>query len=170
MLKTIAIRGKRDIVAVFSKYAQIYGKQDTGRPKATADFIEYVSEMPLNGNTVLKLKNASKQHIIDESEIADDSVPSFIKISVDIEEATWEKAMSVFRYAFSLKGNPQMPYFLRVAGTACIRNIEEQDSVSVACVQKVSDKEKSDKILEQFKILNIDEKLNEIYKLLLERG
>ena len=153
MLKTIAIRGKRDIVAVFSKYAQISGKQDTGRPKATADFIEYVSEMPLNGNTVLKLKNASKQHIID-----------------DIEEATWEKAMSVFRYAFSLKGNPQMPYFLRVAGTACIRNIEEQDSVSVACVQKVSDKEKSDKILEQFKILNIDEKLNEIYKLLLERG
>jgi len=171
MLKTIAVRGKKDIVAVFVKYAQISGQQDTSRPKATADFIDYVSKMALNEKTVVKLKNASKQRI-DESEISEDSVPSSIKIPVDIDELTWEKAMSVFKYAFSLKGNPQMPYFLRVAGMAYINELEEQESGIVANIQKISDKTKIDSIMtfEEFKSLDIDDKLIEIYKLLIERN
>lgn len=169
MLKIIAVRGKKNIVAVFSKYAQISGEQDTSRPKATADFIDYVSRMPLNEDTKLKLKNASKLHI-DESEISDDSVPSFIKISVDVEEATWEKAMTVFRYVFSLTGNPQMPYFLRVAGTAYIHYLEEQDTGHATHIQKAADDERETALsYEEFKTLNMDNKLNEIYKLLLEQ-
>lgn len=172
MQKNIVVRGKKDLVAVFSMYAKISGEQDTSRPRATECFVKYISDMPLDEITTLKLKNASKQHI-DNSAIADDSIPSFIKLSIEVEEATWEKAMNVFRYVFSLNGNPQMPYFLRVAGTAYIRDLEEQDSVSITRVQKISDIEKSDKILtlEQFQTLNIDKKLNEVYKLLLlERG
>jgi len=171
MLKTIAVRGKKEIVAVFTRYAQISGEQDKSRPKATADFIDYVSKMALNEDTVLKLKNASKQRI-DECELSEDSVPSFIKILVDVDESTWEKAMSVFKYVFSLKGNPQMPYFLRVAGMAYISDLEEQESGFVADIQKISGKAKIDSglVFEDFKSLDIDNKLNEIYKLLIERG
>lgn len=171
MLRTIAVRGKKDIVAVFSKYAQISGEQDTSRPKATADFIEYISKMPLDENTVIKLRQASKQHI-DESEIADKSIPSFIKIPINVEDETWGKAMEVFRYAFSLKGNPQMPYFLRVAGTAYIHDLKEQEANLSICAKKAIDNKERDIpfSLEKFKSLTIDNKLNEIYKILLERG
>lgn len=80
--------------------------------------------------------------------------------------------MSVFKYVFSLKGNPQMPYFLRVAGMAYISDLEEQESGFVADIQKISGKAKIDSglVFEDFKSLDIDNKLNGIYKLLIERG
>lgn len=125
MLKTIVVRGKKDIVAVFSKYAESSGKQDVSRPKATMEFIEFISKMPLNDETVKKLKKASKQHL-DETSITDDMVPTNIKIIIDIEEKIWEEAMKVFKYVFALKGNPQMPYFLRVAGIAYMNDINTE--------------------------------------------
>lgn len=44
------------------------------------------------------------------------------KIPIDVTDEEWDKAMDAFKYVFDLKGNPQMPYFIRVAGMAAIKN------------------------------------------------
>lgn len=170
MLKNIAVRGKKDIVAVFNKYAQISGKQDTSRPQATLEFIDYIEGLPLNEETVAELKTASKLRI-DESNIDDGAVPASIKIPVDVEESKWNKAMDVFKFVFNLQGNPQMPYFLRVAGMAYIKKLEKQNAeLGVVEVKTIENSNKNAMSFETFKDLSTDDKLIEIYKLLLERG
>lgn len=169
MIKNIAVRGKKDIVAVFNRYAQISGQQDTGRPQATLNFIDYVANLPMNEDTAAMLKAASKQRV-DETGIEDSAVPSFIKIPVDVEDGTWDKAMEIFKYVFKLQGNPQMPYFLRVAGTAFIKNLEKQNAeLGIINTKMPEDTIKEVMTIDEFKGLNTEEKLNEIYKLLLER-
>lgn len=170
MLKNIAVRGKKDIVAVFNRYAQISGKQDTGRPQATLEFIDYIAGLPLNEETATELKAASKQRI-DESNIDDGAVPASIKIPVDVEGNTWDKAMDVFKFVFNLQGNPQMPYFLRVAGMAYIKKLEDQNAeLGVVEVKTIENSNNEAMSIEEFKNLAADDKLTEIYKLLLERG
>lgn len=170
MLKNIAVRGKKDIVAVFNKYAQISGKQDTGRPQATLEFINYIAGLPLNDETATELKAASRQRI-DESGIADSAVPVSIKIPVAVEDIKWNKAMDVFKFVFKLQGNPQMPYFLRVSGMAYIKMLEEQnaelDVVGVkaeeaSCIETMG--------IAEFRELSTDDKLVELFRLLRERG
>lgn len=170
MVKSIAVRGKKDIVAVFNKIAELSGKQDTGRKQATLDIINYIAGLPLTEDTKVLLKAASKQHI-DESDI--DDVPSSIKIILDdVKEATWDQAMMVFKYAFDLAGNPQMPYFLKVGGKVYIKELENQNAKLGVTKPKVSKIQKKSLIsIEDFKELNTEEKLLEIYRLLLaERG
>lgn len=168
MLKNIAVRGKKDIVAIFAKVADISGKQDTGRKQATLDMIVYVASLPLNEDTKILLKAASKQRI-DVTGIDDAAVPPSIKIPIEIEENTWNDAMQVFKYVFSLTGNPQMPYFLRVAGNAYIKLLEEQnEKLGVTEIKANMDEVLS---VDDFKVLSNEDKLVEIYKFLflLER-
>lgn len=158
MSKTIGVRGRADLVAIFEKYCEVSGKQDTSRPKATADFVEFISRMPLDNETTLKLKKAAKQKI-DIKSVDESAIPSNMKIIIDIDDNTWDRAMEVFQYAFELKGNPQMPYFIKVAGIAYLNetNPEEQGKT----VETMN--------LELFKGLSTEEKLIEIYKVLIQR-
>lgn len=167
MTKTIVVRGKKDIVAVFRKFALISGEQDTSRPRAAEEFIRYISGLSLDEVTERKLRSASKSQI-DVSGITEEEVPSLIKITVDIEEEAWEKAMAVFRYVFKLVDgrNPQMPYFLRVAGMACIRDMEEcGETVAFGEKEPVGEKRRRPS-MEEFQTLGTDEKLDVIYGLL----
>lgn len=169
MLKNIAVRGKKDIIAVFGKIAEISGKQDTGRKQATLDIIDYVAGLPLNEDTKVLLKAASKQRI-DESSIDEASVPASIKISIDIEEKTWDDAMNVFKYVFNLQGNPQMPYFLKVGGKAYIKKLEEQNAELGVSDPHTTEIKNASLSIEEFKELNTEDMLVEIYRLLVERG
>lgn len=170
MGKTIAIRGKKEIVAVFNKYARLAGNQDQGRPQSATDFVKYIAERLMNEDTKAELKAASKLSI-DVSNIEDNLVPASIKIPIEIDDEEWNKAMEVFRYVFDLKGNPQMPYFIRVAGMACIKRIETQNAeLGIIEENEVKDVNKNVMDVESFKKLSTDDKLIEIYKLLIERG
>lgn len=170
MVKNIAVRGKREIVAVYERYAKISGQQDTGRPQATKEFVNYIARMPLNEETIAKLKLAST-HRLDERQIEDVAIPASIKIPIEIEESTWEKAMNVFKYAFNLKSNPQMPYFIRVAGMAYLKNLEEQNLKFGIIETKSEDKNMGMKQkLEAFEKLSVEDKLCEIYRILLANG
>ena len=163
MSKTIIVRGKKEIVAVYERYIKLAGKQNQGRPQATADFVRYVAGLPIDENTARELKLASKQSV-DVSHIEDDDIPSSIKVIVDVTDKEWDTAMNVFRKVFDLKGNPIMPYFIRVSGIACINKLQEENS---KLKMNVANENKLD--IESFKILSIDEKLVKIYELLLER-
>lgn len=170
MVRNIAVRGKKEIVALFNKYAQISGKQDTGRPQAAKEFIEYVAGLPMNDETAVELKLSSKQRI-DVSGIDEKSVPASIKIPVEVDEKMWDKAMEIFKYVFDLQSNPQMPYFLRVAGMACIKNLEVQNAkLGIVEVTLIEDENKGIMNIDAFKKLSTDDKLITIYKLLVERG
>lgn len=167
IIKTLALRGKKDVIAMYFLLAQVSGAQDTSRPALTEDIIKHIARMPLDGTTAETLKKSAK-HPIDDSDIPDDAVPSFIKIPIEIEPDTWEKAMDVFKYVFSLKAQPQIPYFLRVAGTAYINDLKEQEEQESADVKNPIGKEAFLSV-EEFKTLSPDQKLDEIYRLLLER-
>ncbi len=158
MGRTIAVRGKKEIVAIFIKYSRLSGNQDQGRPQSAADFVRYVAGLPMNEETKAKLKAASKLPV-DVSDIDDCSVPLSIKIIVDVSDEEWDKAMGVFKFVFDLK-NIHMPYFLKVAGKACIESLEEQNA-ELGIIEE--------KGVEAFSRLSTDEKLIEIYKLLVER-
>lgn len=162
--KTISIRGKKDIICVYNKYPAISGQQDTGRPQATVDFIHHLATLPQNEETKRRLKASSvAANQMDVSSIADDAVPANIKISIEIEETIWEKAMDVFRFAFDLAPdrNPQMPFLLKVSGMEYIRYTEEKNAHLNDYADVMT--------LDDFVKLNTQEKLNEIYKLILER-
>lgn len=93
-----------------------------------------------------------------------DNVNGSIKITIDVSDEEWNKAMDVFSYVFDLK-NLQMPYFIKVAGMACIKKIEEQNA-ELGIVDEEDCANAVD--IEAFQKLSTDEKLVEIYKLLLE--
>lgn len=156
MSKTIVVRGRADLVAIFEKYCEVSGKQNTSRPKATADFVEFISRMPLDSQTSFKLKKAAKQKI-DIKGVDESAIPSNMKIIIDIDDNIWDKAMEVFRYAFELKGNPQMPYFIRVAGIAYLNETNPEERKTVKAIN-----------LDGFKALSTEEKLIEIYKVLMQ--
>lgn len=166
MSKTIAVRGKVEIVAVLNKYAKLSGNQDQGRPRSTTDIVRYVAGLPISEKTKIELRAASKLPI-EVSDIDESSVPASIKIPVDVTDDEWDKAMEVFKYVFNLKGNPQMPYFIRVAGIACIKNLEKQNT-ELGIVENDNSVNAMD--IDSFHKLSLDEKLVEIYKFLLKRG
>lgn len=168
MGKTIAVRGKKEIVAVLNKYGKLSGNQDQGRPQSTADIVRYVAGLPVVEETKIELRAASKLPV-DVSDIDDSSVPASIKIPIDVTDDEWDKAMEVFKYVFDLKGNPQMPYFIKVAGMACIKRLEEQNA-ELGIVEATEDINVNAMDIETFKGLSTDDKLVEIYKLLIERG
>lgn len=165
MVKSISVRGRKEIIAVYNEYAKIAGTQNTGRPQATKEFIEYVARLPMNGKTASELKWASKQYV-DVSELNNESVPVSIKVTIDIDEKAWNDAMEIFKYVFDLKSNPQMPYFLRVAGIVCIKNLEIQNAK--LGIDRVASSENV--TIDAFKKLSTEDKLLTIYKLLLERS
>ena len=161
MSKTIILRGRKELVAVYERYIKLAGKQNQGRPQATADFVRYVAGLPNDENTARELKLASKQSV-DVSHVEDDDIPSSIKVIVDVTDEEWDTALSVFGNVFDLKANPQMPYFIRVAGMACIKKLEKENA-------KLETNVANENILdiESFKSLSIDENLVKIYELLL---
>ena len=163
MAKTIAVRGKKEIVSIFNKYGKLSGNQDQGRPQSAVDFVKYIASLPVCEETKTELRAASKLPI-DTGDIDDSSVPASIKITIDVSDEEWNKAMDVFSYVFDLK-NLQMPYFIKVAGMACIKKLEEQNA-ELGIVDEEDCANAVD--IEAFQKLSIDEKLVEIYKLLLE--
>ena len=166
MGKTIAVRGKKETVAVFNRYGKLSGNQDQGRPQSAADFVRYVAGLSMDEDTKFELRLASKLPV-DVSDIEDSAVPASIKIPIDVTDEEWNKAMAVFKYVFDLKGNPQMPYFIKVAGMACIKKLEGQNAAELGIVEGVNVNAMD---IEAFKELSTDEKLIEIYKQLIERG
>ena len=162
--KALSLRGKKDIVCIFDKYTSVAGGQDISRPQATVDFIKYLASLPKTDGTVKTLKAASiAARQIDVSSVADEQVPDNIKINIQIEEEIWLTAMDVFRFAFDLdpKRDPQMPFLLKVSGMAYMQLAEKQNAAL---------KTGSVMPLDSFVDLSIDEKLNEIYKVLLSGG
>lgn len=160
MKKTIILRGKKELVGVYNRYARISGKQDTGRPQSTIDFVTYVASLPLNEDTMAKL-NAASIASKDIGEGVDESyVPTNIKVTIEIDENIWTAAISVFKYCFKLAEDrdPQMPYFIKVAGTACITEIENKIESKKVVNNTIS--------LEKFSKLDVSSKLDEIYRLL----
>lgn len=161
--KTLILRGKKEILAVFNTNAKLSGKQDTGRPQATLDFINYISGLPLNAKTEQKLKRAAvASKAIDVSDISDDLVPTSIKIPIELEKDVWDAAMDVFRFVFKLDLNrtPQTPYFIKVAGLAYLEEMREKNAA-------LGINNMNALMPEEFAGLDLNSKLDEIYKLLL---
>ena len=77
--------------------------------------------------------------------------------------------MSIFRYAFDLKGAPQMAYFIRVGGVAAIKKLEEQNA-ELGIVEEVEDVSANAMDIDAFEKLSIDDKLVMIYKLIINRS
>lgn len=167
MSKTIAVRGKKETVAVFNKYGRLSGNQDQGRPQSMADIVRYVAGLPTTEETKLELRASSKL-TVDVTDIDESMVPASIKIPIDVTDEEWDKAMDVFKYVFDLKGNPQMPYFIKVAGMAAIKKLEEQN-VELGIVEVAENVNVNAMNVATFRDLSMDEKLVEIYKLLIER-
>lgn len=174
--KTIAVRGSKEIIAVFSKYAELSGNQDQGRPKSLTDFVKFIAGLPLNATTKTELTRAARKKIKIHDE---DLVPASLKINFEIEDKYWSKAMEVFKYSFDLKKNPQMPYFIRVSGMACIERLEQENEelgvVEENLIEEVEEVNKNvrdvEADLKAFIDLSIEDKLIKIYQLLLkERG
>lgn len=164
MSKTISIRGRKDTVAVLNKYASLSGNQSKGRPQSMEDIVRYVAGLPIAEGTKLELRAASKRKV-DVSDIDDSFVPSSIKIPIDVTDEEWDKAMDAFKYVFDLKGNPQMPYFIRVAGMAAIKKLEEQNA-ELGIIEAAEAVNINAMDIGTFKNLSMDDKLVEIYKLL----
>lgn len=152
MEKVIAIRARKETIAVFNRYAAIAGKQDRGRPQAIVDFITYLANLT-DTEAEIQLKAAAVMNI-DVTGI--DNIPSQIRVAVNIDEEVWFTAIEKFRRVFGLKTQPQMPYLIRVAGLACITYTERHNAAA-----SIAD-------VEYFKNLSLDEKLIEIYRLLLK--
>ena len=170
MGKTIAVRGKKETIAVFNKYGRLSGNQNQGRPKSATDIVRFTAGLPLNENTKVELRASSKLPV-DVSDIEDSLVPASIKIPIDVTDEEWDKAMEVFKYVFDLKGNPQMPYFIRVAGMACIKRLERQNAeLGIAEESAVKEAKTNTMDIDAFMQLSTDDKLVEIYRLLVERG
>jgi hypothetical protein len=168
MGKTIAVRGKKETVAVLNKYGRLSGNQDQGRPQSMADIVRYAAGLSVCEDTKLELRAASKL-TVDVSDIDEGSVPASIKIPVDVTDEEWDKAMDVFKYVFDLKGNPQMPYFIKVAGMAAIKKLEEQNA-ELGILAAAENVNVNAMDIDVFKELSTNDKLVEIYKLLIERG
>ena len=166
MSKTIAMRGRREVLAVFSRYGKLSGNQDQGRPQSAADFVRFVAGLPFSEETKTILRVASKLPV-DVRDIKESSVPASIKIPVDVTDDEWERAMNIFQFAFALSRPPQMPYFLRVAGMACIRSLEEQNAELGITEDKAAKVKTMD--IDEFEALTTDQKLVEIYKFLIGR-
>lgn len=161
--KVIIVRGKKDIVAVFNEFAKIYEEQNISRPKITEKIIEYVSELPINEETKSKFVEARRTYF-NESEIQ--NVPQTIKVIINVPYRQWNQAIKVFREVFGIK-NVQMPFFIKVGGTAYINDFKKESYIS----QTTENEKKSSQkylTLEEFTKLDTDKKLQEIYKLLLE--
>ena len=78
--------------------------------------------------------------------------------------------MDVFKYVFNLRGNPQMPYFLKVGGNAYIKRIEAQNVELGITDQPSAVKDTSLRYsIDDFQKLSTDDKLVEIYRLLIKR-
>lgn len=166
MGKIIAVRGKKEIVAVFNKYARLSGNQNQSRTQSVADFVRYVAALPINEETKAELKAASKIPV-DVSSIDDSSVPASMKIPINVSDEEWETAMEIFKQVFDLK-KTQMPYFIKVAGIACIKKIEEQNA-ELGIVEKKVAEDVNEKV-EIFRTLSTEDKLVKIYELLNERS
>ncbi len=162
MGKTINVRGRKELVAIFNTYGKLSGNQDQSRPQSATDFVRYIAGLSKNEETKNELRLASKLPI-DVSGI--EEVPSAFKIPVDVSDEEWKKAMEIFSYAFSLKGNPQMPYFVKVAGMACIKNLERQNA-ELGIIEERNIIDVNEEEIEEFKRLSTDAKLVEIYKLI----
>lgn len=171
--KTLALKGKKSLAAIFAKFSEVPGLQSTSRPQAVLAFTRFVSGLyGKEEEAEQKLAKAAKQPI-DESGIQDEDVPGFYKIIVNVEENDWEQAMAVFRRVFSLQRDPQMPYFLKVAGTAYLNDLEEQDRALVETqgpsAEEITESAAFQEAVERFRALStIDEKLEAIYKMQLE--
>lgn len=157
MERVIAIRARKETIAVFNRYAAIAGKQDRGRPQAIVDFVTYLAN--LTDEEAEKQLKAAAVTKIDITGI--DNIPSQLRIAIDIEDGVWTTAIERFRRVFGLKTQPQMPYFIRVAGLACIAYTEQHNATKIGIPPSIAD-------IECFKNLSLDEKLIEIYKLLLK--
>lgn len=156
MHRIIAIRAKKEIIAIFNRYAAVSGKQDKGRPQAIVDFISYVANLS-DEEAYSQLKAAAVMEI-DVSNVNED-MPQQIRVVIDIEEDMWKTATDKFKNVFGLK-QLQIPYFLRVSGMACINYTEQYNARKLNVVtSSITD-------IESFKQKNLDEKLCEIYKIL----
>ena len=169
-MKILCVRGKPELCSVFIIVSELSGKQEKDRKHIMLDLIDFAATLPKNQDTINLLKRAAKQRI--ENRVAPEEVPSSIKLVLDIEEKTWDDAMDIFKYAFGLK-SVQIPYFIKVAGAAYIEQLRAQNAeLGVPEIPEVTASKCENALsLEEFKSLSGEDKLVEIYKLLLsERG
>ncbi|MBR3918374.1 MAG: hypothetical protein IKJ59_06515 [Clostridia bacterium] len=158
MEKNIAVRARKEIIAIFNQYATLSEKQDKSRPQAIVDFVTYVANLSdSEAGVQLKAAAVSKADVDGIGEI-----PQQIRIVINIDEAIWNAAIERFKMVFDL-GKVQMPFFIRVCGLAYINNIKQQrnDSTLSGLSSAIAE-------IEAFKKMNIDDKLTNIYSLLID--
>ncbi len=159
MQKIISMRAKKQLLAIFDRYTELAGTQSTSRPSAIVNFITYVAN--LNDTEAGSQLKAAAIMNIDASSI---EPPQQIKIVIDIDDDVWTAAIDKFKKVFNLKAQPQMPYFLRVCGMAYLHYIEQYN------VRQLHVKPSPIIDISSFSQMTLDEKLNEIYKLLLSKN
>ncbi len=159
MQKTISVRGRKDLVALFRRYHMLSAEQNVSRPKAVAAFLGYLSTLPKNADTAQLLRRAAKRRLREENQIRDEDVPSAMKITFELSDEAWQNALDVVSYAFGVT-RVQMPFLLRVSGNAFLNSLENRE-----CARE------GDNIsLERFQSLSLDDKLTALYKLLLQKS
>jgi len=124
--KTLIMRARKDVVAVFKLYERENEKPNASRPQAALDFLSYVAGLK-SEDAVEELKTAAfKVKNIDVSDLSEESMPTSIKIPIAIEEKVWTAANNAFINAFDLKKPPQTPYLIKVSGMAYLTHLMER--------------------------------------------
>lgn len=157
MKKVLALRSKKELLALFNRYAATSEKQDRSRRQAIVDFVTHVANLP-DAEAELQLKAAAVT-TIDTAGIATDKIPAQIRVELNIDDEIWNGAIQKFRNVFGII-NIQLPYFIRVSGVAYMANIEQRNNKRGVSSSVAG--------LENFKEMTVDQKLSEIYRLLLE--
>ncbi|MCI7759599.1 MAG: hypothetical protein MSH49_06200 [[Eubacterium] saphenum] len=163
MLRTIALRGSQSIVRVFQHLKEISGKPELEtRSSLTQSALKYVAGLEQNEAEKI-LKRASNYRI--ECEKDDLQIPTSIKFSIEVDEDDYDRVITYFKEIFNIKV-VQIPFLLRIICSAYCMFLEEQNKQENK--DFLSEDPKLTFSLSDFRELNEEEKLVEIYRILLE--
>ena len=153
MKKAISVRYNRELMAVFARYDKLTGG-NLSRPKAVEKWLGYLASLPKDKETAALLHAASLK-------IYDEPVKPFsspMKLTVEISQADWMYVTQLIQYGFGLSSAPQARFLLRVSGTVYIEHITHMSDESAGWLSE-----------DDFAALSLDDKINEIYRVLKER-
>lgn len=165
MEKTIAIRGTAFIFKAYNDLQEIAGDQNTSRAALTEKMIKYISELPKNEDSVKELKRASTKRYRNLPV----EYPSSIKFTISISEEVWNRAIDIMKFAFPPIKSVQISYLIRIASVAYYNSLyRENEKLMEEEEPKIAEKTQKYPTLEEFGTLEVNEKLDIIYGLLLE--
>ena len=162
MLKTIALRGSQSIVRVFQHLKEVSGKPELEtRSSLTQSALKYVAG--LERNEAAKILKRASNYRIDSDK--NDTIPSSIKFTINVDGEDYDRVITYFKEIFNIKV-VQIPFLLRIICSAYCMFLEEQNKQENK--DFLSEDPKLTFSLSDFRELNEEEKLVEIYRILLE--